>query len=69
MKDTCRARRRKDSNGRKWYKSKSEKKSENGHEVKQCSLSKSDVEWQPQMCLQDSGRKKGDVSLYVSLPR
>ena len=50
-------------------KSKSEKKSENGHEVKQCSLSKSDVEWQPQMCLQDSGRKKGDVSLYVSLPR
>ena len=60
MKDGCRARQRKDSSGIKWYK---RKKSENGHEVKQSSLSKSDVEWQPQMCLQDSGRKKGDVSL------
>ena len=38
MKDGCRDRQRKDSNGR--------KKSENGHEVKQSGLSKSNVEWQ-----------------------
>ena len=67
MKDGGRARQRRYSIGRKYNKRK-KKMSGRGHTVKHSNESKSDMMWQPWMCLQDSGKNKGNVSLSVSLP-
>ena len=63
MKDSSKDRRRRYPSGGKFNKRKRKKKSGRGHQ--ESSGSESDIEWQPWMSLQDSGRKKGDVSLCV----
>ena len=60
MKDGGRCGQRKDSSRRKFKKRK--KNSGSSHKVVESSSeSRSDMEWQPWMCLQDSGKKKGNL--------